>query len=290
MNSSRVTFDDGYRDVYTNAFPLLKRKGIPATVFTVTDLVGTDRLLLHDSLHAALTLAFNTWHNPRQTLVERLKESHIAPDVIARVEKTPDAFGAMRVLLNTLPHTEAQSALSAIERDLPPYSPSLDEARPLTWEMLLEMSRAGITIGSHTKSHVLMPVETSERQLEEAMGSKTALERALGLPVQHFAYPDGRFDPRTVAAVAVSGYRFGFTTCRHQLASYPLMTIPRRMLWERSCVDSLERFSPSVMTCQVYGIFDWFLPCAFPHDSVAASAIDLTSHRHAARSQSHGGA
>ena len=35
-----VTFDDGYSDVYTYAFPLLKRKGIPAAVFVATDLVG----------------------------------------------------------------------------------------------------------------------------------------------------------------------------------------------------------------------------------------------------------
>ena len=38
-----VTFDDGYRDVYENAFPMLVRKGIPAAVFVVTKLIGTSR-------------------------------------------------------------------------------------------------------------------------------------------------------------------------------------------------------------------------------------------------------
>ena len=49
-----VTFDDGYEDVYRNAFPLLSRKGIPAAVFAVTDHVGTDRPLAHDALYAQL--------------------------------------------------------------------------------------------------------------------------------------------------------------------------------------------------------------------------------------------
>src|SRR4030095_5496505 len=53
-----VTFDDGYPAVYETAFPLLKRKGIPAAFFVVTGVVGTSELMLYDRLYLAVRHAF----------------------------------------------------------------------------------------------------------------------------------------------------------------------------------------------------------------------------------------
>ena len=46
-----VTFDDGYRDIYEHAVPILKRKGIPAAAFVVTDLIGRTSWQIHDKLY-----------------------------------------------------------------------------------------------------------------------------------------------------------------------------------------------------------------------------------------------
>lgn len=43
-----VTFDDGYRDNYTVAMPVLQEVGIPATFFVSTGFIGTGREFPHD--------------------------------------------------------------------------------------------------------------------------------------------------------------------------------------------------------------------------------------------------
>src|SRR5262245_46886025 len=67
-----VTFDDGYRDIYEQAFPLLMRKGIPATLFVVTSLIGTARLQRHDELYLLLLRAMKTWVSPVKTFADCL--------------------------------------------------------------------------------------------------------------------------------------------------------------------------------------------------------------------------
>jgi peptidoglycan/xylan/chitin deacetylase (PgdA/CDA1 family) len=136
----------------------------------------------------------------------------------------------------------------------------LDESKlkslyPLTWEMVSEMHRAGMTIGSHSKTHALLANESEPKVLEELTDSRQLLEQRLGVPVRHIAYPDGRFDAKTLSAAAASGYRFGYTICQHRDSRYPLLTIPRHVLWEKSCMDWLGRFSPSMMSCHVNGVF-----------------------------------
>jgi len=44
-----VTFDDGFEDFYRNAFPILSRFNVPATLFMVSDRIGGDNDWMHCS-------------------------------------------------------------------------------------------------------------------------------------------------------------------------------------------------------------------------------------------------
>jgi peptidoglycan/xylan/chitin deacetylase (PgdA/CDA1 family) len=135
----------------------------------------------------------------------------------------------------------------------------------MSWEMLEEMQSAGMTIGSHTRSHALLTNESTEKMFEETARSRRDLEDRLRLKVEHFAYPDGRHNGDAAAAVAAAGYRFAYTTCRQRDPEYPLMTIPRKVLWEKSSVDYSGRFSPAMMACQMNWVFDLGSNCSHDH-------------------------
>jgi len=66
-------------------------------------------------------------------------------------------------------------------------------------------------------------------------------------------------------AVAGAGYRFGYTTCTHRDAAFPMLTVPRTLLWENSCLDSNGVFSGSILNCQIRHAFDRVNGCRQHH-------------------------
>lgn len=252
-----VTFDDSYQDVYEHAFPLLKEKGIPAGVFVLTDLIGTSTIPLHDALYLLLARAATTGCAATRDLGRFFRGLGVAlSEIDALSDGAWSPFPATRLLLRTLPQNHLRRVVDALRVHVEIDEGAFRALRPLTWEMVAEMSRAGNTVGSHTRSHPVLTHERAQTVLEEVTGSQRALERTLGIPVKHFAYPGGRFNRAVVRAVADSGYRFGYTACRHRDREHPLLTIPRTILCEASCLDVHGSFSAAIMSCQIHGIFN----------------------------------
>jgi peptidoglycan/xylan/chitin deacetylase (PgdA/CDA1 family) len=132
--------------------------------------------------------------------------------------------------------------------------------------MVSELARAGITIGSHSVSHSNLPRETPLRIREEVLRSRCELESRLGVEVTEFAYPDGQFDEKVVDAVAEAGYARAYSACHHRHPGRSMLTIPRQLLWERSCTDARARFSEAILSCQMEWIFSGG-PCKRSHNS-----------------------
>lgn len=249
-----VTFDDGYLDVYQNAFPILKKKGIPAAVFVCSHLVGTSGLLVHDELYLLLFRALRCWKAEGRRL-DRFLLSHGVwlPGIDRLKEVAGDPLAAMQALLGGLPQSEIYRVIRALRSEVEIEPGVIEPLRLMDWDMLREMRAAGITIGSHTRTHALLPNESRQRMAEEAAGSRAELERKLRAPVRHFAHPCGRFDKAAVNAVADAGYRYAYSCCLHHDENYPLLTISRKLLWEQSCLTGQGAFSPSIMSCHSTG-------------------------------------
>ncbi|MDD5251310.1 MAG: polysaccharide deacetylase family protein [Patescibacteria group bacterium] len=82
------------------------------------------------------------------------------------------------------------------------------DKRFMTWDQLRDLLDRGMTIGCHSKTHpFLHKVKDEKTMAAEVSGSKTALERELGVIVDLFAYPFGVTSPEEEAAVKAAGYR-----------------------------------------------------------------------------------
>jgi peptidoglycan/xylan/chitin deacetylase (PgdA/CDA1 family) len=252
-----ITFDDGYRDFHDLALPTLRKKGVPAALFVCTDLVGTERAQIHDKLY--LLLGRRRSHVPLNADVP-------LPDITGM-----KPYPAMRALLESVPWNGLQQVVEALEAEdsIPEhtYSPSV------TWEGLDRIRRAGMVVGSHTRNHIVMTNESHQRVIDEVVESRRELERKLGAPVRHFAYPSGIYNASSVNAVAAAGYRFAYTTCRHRSPEHPLLTLPRTLWWEGSGLDSNRALSESIMSCQVNGAFEPVARCRQNH-AVASGTLE----------------
>ena len=259
-----VTFDDGYRDNYEQAFPILQKKGIPAAVFVVTDLVGKPAWQVHDKLFHLITKAFAAWNDPRRELYTLLNTLDLpASHLLRHRAATSSPMMTVSALLPDLSMANIRRVMAALEASTGNGFHNI--AMSLTWPMIEEMHRAGITIGSHTRRHVSLPAESTETVVEELEESKRTIEAHLGTPVEHFAYPGGQFTLREVEALERTGYRFAYTACSHQDERHPTLTIERLLLWEGSSVDGDGQFSPAILRCQVHDLWPPARACGRVH-------------------------
>ncbi|OKH97137.1 hydrolase [Streptomyces sp. CB02056] len=193
-----VTFDDADRSVLTHALPALDTRGIPATAFVISELIGTERpFWWHEAdflaRHGGRARSLDCGH-PSQ-LLRRLKAM---PD--------PDRRRSLHEL-----------RVSADRR--PPRQEQLTPAD------LLALRDGGVAIGNHTQGHPCLGRCDDDTVRAEITGAHEALTRWLGEPPIAFAYPDGGHDVRAETVLQELGYRLGFLSDHRlgpRLPSHPL--------------------------------------------------------------------
>lgn len=201
-----ITIDDGYRDAYDIALPVLRRYQVPATVFAVTDFLdGTDWLwtdkIRYLTLHTrAVRLEGGSYRQPLDFKFT---------DRASRL----DAAAQINAYLKTLAEERKQKAVATLadllEVELPEQAPR--EFAAMTWEQVREMDAAGVEIGSHTLTHPILTQVGDARLDREMVGSKSRLEAELGRAVSLFCYPNGDADTRVIRAARRAGYRAAVT-------------------------------------------------------------------------------
>ena len=260
-----VTFDDGYQDVFDNAVPILKRKGIPAASFVVTELIGRSAWQTHDKLYHLVEKAFTQWSEPRSRLRGMLRDLGLDESTILRDGSTTQSpLLTVSALLPNLSRVDTLRVMGRLEWLVGNGFAGVPQT--MSWDVLKQMRRDGFIIGSHTRTHVSLPMESTESAVDELSDSKRVLEQHLGEPIDHFAYPGGQFTPAVVEAIEQCGYRYAYTACPHFDPRYPALTIERLLLWERSSIGTDGRFCPAILECQTQNLWPPARICRRAHE------------------------
>ncbi|MFB3921514.1 MAG: polysaccharide deacetylase family protein [Terriglobia bacterium] len=234
-----LTFDDGWRDNYTTAFPLLRRFQLPATIFLVTGLIGTPEVFWVERLRAA-------WMNPSRRSV---LESMIA-EVLPGQRGSPET--GLEEFIEYAKHRPADDRARLLERLLPPDRPSENSNgvdQMMSWSEAAELSRNGVELGAHTVTHPLLTYETPATVRAELKRSKETLEEKLAAPARAFAYPNGDFNDAVRREVERAGFRCAFTTRRAWFRrGGDLFAAPRIMIHEKRVTGLNGEFSPAAFS------------------------------------------
>jgi peptidoglycan/xylan/chitin deacetylase (PgdA/CDA1 family) len=203
----QITFDDGYRDNYEIAYPILRAQGLSATFFVATGYLDSPSIpwwdeiawmvrgSKHDRLSGSDWLPEGmTFDNPTRTRsVRRLGKFYPTVPLEKRgdfLDYLAEATGSGRC------HISASHDLW------------------MTWDMVREMRRGGMSFGGHTVNHVELSRLSQQDQIEEIRGSVRRLEEELGEPPTVFSYPFGQptsFNADTRAALRECGMKFAYT-------------------------------------------------------------------------------
>jgi peptidoglycan/xylan/chitin deacetylase (PgdA/CDA1 family) len=208
-----ITIDDGYRSIYTVAYPALREFGLPASAFLTTAFVDDREYLWTDRVEYAVNRA------EAEEMEVPIGDTRLRLDLRA-IDAKRAAERHLRGLLKSMPQASRFGALEAIERaagrsllDAAGGSALYD---PLTWEQTAEMARSGlVSIGSHTHTHVILSRCDPPRASEELRESKRIIEGRLAMPCRLFCYPNGRagdFSTVTGALVRAEGYACALPT------------------------------------------------------------------------------
>jgi peptidoglycan/xylan/chitin deacetylase (PgdA/CDA1 family) len=242
-----ITFDDGYLDNYTEAYPILKQYNFPAVIFLTTGHIDTDVPFYWD-------LAAYCFFHTKQDRV-------LFPDKTERswanAAEKQQACHAWVASAKTLPDAEKQKLAAQLPGRLNVAIPKNHFKNLMAnWEQVREMGKNGIEFGGHTIHHPILTCIPLEQARMEIAGSKTRIEEETGQPVYSFAYPNGMkndLNPAIETLVSQAGYHAAFTllpgpTSFREVRQNPFAI--RRVFVMYS--DSLPRFATLVNPLKRY--------------------------------------
>ena len=199
-----ITFDDGYRDNYFNAFPVLREMGFSATIFLAVAHINESKLFWWDFI------AYCFKQTPLSSVTLPLFESN--PLSLADAGARRKATDRVLDWIKEVPESTKREFIATLADNLEARLPeNLAAGMHMTWDEAREMLAGGIEFGSHTVTHPILSNVNAEQLAKEVSESKRIMEQELGSEVLAFSYPVGgrtSFNEAVKTEVKKCGFRY----------------------------------------------------------------------------------
>ena len=197
-----ITFDDGYIDNYTLAYPILRHYKIPAIFFIPSQTIDERCLSWWDCFAYFLK---KTEKDKIVLFGERLYPKQ-------QYEKSL-SFILNLVYQNKVKDSDVYNSLCAA-CDVDPISKDIQDRELMSWDQLKEVADNGIDIGAHTHSHRILSSLNPKQQHTEIINSKKIIEQHIGRNIRSMSYPVGsynHFTETTKKIVRKAGFDLAFS-------------------------------------------------------------------------------
>jgi peptidoglycan/xylan/chitin deacetylase (PgdA/CDA1 family) len=202
-----VTFDDGYKDNFRIAAPILNHLGIPGTFYVLVDSVDRSKAPWYCLLrHAFMTSRMPNWRDPVTGTIYELTDYQGREPIFLSVAGICSKSSAR----------EREELVQDAMRYLDPQAFPNESDLMMTWDDARTLLRSGHIVGSHTMTHPNLAQVAPVEARSELTDSKRKLEKELGELVKHFSYPHPALNPHwnetTLKLTEELGYATAATT------------------------------------------------------------------------------
>lgn len=184
-----VTFDDSFKNLFTNGYPVLKKYEIPATMFITTGFVGKKRIIWADKLELVLDSFTN-----KEKLLKSLSSIGFDKAIkLDTIEERKDALARLKNFLKTVDEKRRIAFVENLSDGLKFPLEDSENYQTLDWDEVRQMDADNlIEIGSHTVNHPILSNLNSAEIEEEIVNSKEELQEKLSHKIDLFSYPEGQ--------------------------------------------------------------------------------------------------
>ncbi len=178
-----ITFDDGYKDNYINAFPILQKYGASATFFLTLDFVEGNIIPWWDELASMIHKATITGVDLADLGYYVLKSKKDRLLIISKINEKLKSMESIRRIKNM---NFIRKKLKIDRKENTHYG------QFMSWDNIKEMNKKGMHFGAHTITHCNFEKESIKMARQEIVESKKKIEQKLKKDILTFCYPYGK--------------------------------------------------------------------------------------------------